>query len=280
MATDCETKLCDAGGLCAVPHSCAEITDGRDDEVVTIDPDGDLEQAPFDVRCLHSKGGGGWTLAIVAAHDNVDTWTWTNGSLWTDTTTVGDIATPGNDMKSAAAFSVPFRDLLFVHDPSDTWAAYHDVGDGSQTFIEFMEALGPPPICDPPAGSGYAMAEGTLEASAQTIDDPILWDTDLYFNRGDQDRTGECAMLDGSSNDASWGPTWNAWVFGDPAPSGVDDFNDPFSAGFGPRNPLCDGCSAGEGEAEYGGLGFAAAIGYTEEGPNFLDGSSIRMYVR
>ena len=76
--------------------------------------------------------GGGWTLVAVSSDDGQHTWTWNNRHYWDiDTITFGVLGALSRDFKSPANHNLAFDDLLFVHAPSDMWASYHNVGDGS-----------------------------------------------------------------------------------------------------------------------------------------------------
>ena len=72
--------------------------------------------------------GGGWTLVVVSSDDDQHTWSWDNRHYWdTDTTTVGSVDSLNMDYKSSAFHTAPAHSLLFIHEPSGTWAAYDNV---------------------------------------------------------------------------------------------------------------------------------------------------------
>lgn len=163
-------------------------------------------------------------------------------------TTVGslDEVSPdvSSDFKSPAYSDLDFRDLLFVHAPSDVWAAYDDVGDDSGTLGEHIAEVGGPLCYDDI--DGHALSAGTVEANGE------LCSTRLFFNAIDHDG----ASCDSEFGDEdSWGPTWstggnNGCPFDDPGRRG----------GLGPVRDHPD-TEFGEGEwgnfDEFGpGLGF------------------------
>jgi hypothetical protein len=277
-ASDCATSVC-VDDVCIDARSCADLPAGTLDGLHPIDPDGPDGRPAFEVLCEMDLAGGGWTLALVSSDDGQDTWTFDDAALWTNGATLGAASEANRDLKSPAATTVPLTDLLFVHQPSGVFAAYADVVGSAVPFTAFMSTSSPSPVCGPGPGQGIAMTDGTLATGAEPA--PVLWDTALYFNRGDLDGTaGSCGDLASAFNDATWGPTWNAWVFG--AAAGDNFFNDPFAASFGAANPSCSmGCMPSFGGTEFNGRGFGAAIGAT---PLLMPAGDavhyIQMYVR
>lgn len=211
------------------------------DGVYRIDPDGSGNGvAAFDVWCDQTRDGGGWTLAATTSDDGQHTWTWNRRDLWlNDTSTVGDITQTHRDYKNLAVHYAPFVDVMFLHKPSDVWASYHGVGDGS-TAIGPHIAAQPSPQCEPK--SGHAMSAGTLITAGG------LCSTDLYFNAGDYDGARwRCDALFGTNDESTFGPSWSR-----DRNSGCP-FDDPARSGWGPSYESAD--------TERDGQGFGSALG-------------------
>ncbi len=228
---------CPYGGAAACPGtSCADVlasgTSTGDGEY-WIDPDGG---GALNVWCDMTTDGGGWTLAVVASDDAVDTWTYTNRRYWdVNTTTFGSLAALDHDYKSAALHRLPYTDILIHHQPSASWASYASVGDGVETFAETVAATGDEECWQD--GRGYAMTAGSL------VETGGLCDTDLYLNAADHDGTGSCSCS--GCDDDAYGPTWNT-DNGDGCP-----FDDPGASGsLGPADSATsESTSLGFGEA-------------------------------
>lgn len=276
IANDCLFPVCgpdgDGGMSCQNPRNCQEylmFETGAQDGVLTIDPDGaDGDMAPMDVFCHQSKDGGGWTLVFVASDDDVDTWTWNErAKLAAEVAVVGDLANLNLDFMSPAYHALPVTDLLFIHQPSDVWAHYANVGDGSATLGQIVLAAGSP-VCDYMlGGNGYELAGGTLTASG------MLCDTDLYFNLGDHEMDlNSCMDFGSGSNTASFGPVWSADK-GAGCP-----FDDPAEFGLGPHGP-CGACPMNFPSTEFNYLGFGNALnlnaGTPGAGENYM-----QIYIR
>lgn len=261
-----------AGMVCELPTSCAhwlEHNPGSTDNTYKIDPDGAAGPIqPMDVFCHMSKDGGGWTLVLVVSDDNVATWTWNNrAKLAGEAEPVGSLASTNLDFMSAAYRDLPFTDLLFIHQPSNVWAHYADVGDGSKSIGKHIAALASP-ICDYSlSDAGVPLAGGTLTKSGE------LCDTDLYFNLGDHESSlEECMNFGSGSNTAAFGPVWSA-------DNGAGcPFDDPAEYGLGPHGP-CGACPENFVSTEFDYLGFANALslntGTKKVGQNYM-----QMYVR
>ncbi|KIG12668.1 hypothetical protein DB30_01156 [Enhygromyxa salina] len=277
IANDCLFPVCGPGGrndtnICQLPISCQDwraFNPAAGDGVIAIDPDGAAGPIPeMDVFCHMSKSGGGWTLVFTASDDGENTWTWNNrAKLAGEPDTVGSLDMTHLDFMSPAYHALPATDLLFVHQPSDVWAHYANVGVGAQTLGDIIVAAGSP-VCDYSlAGNGHELAAGTLTESGQ------LCDTDLYFNLGDHEMDLVSCMDFGSgSNTASFGPVWSADK-GAGCP-----FDDPAEFGLGPHGP-CGVCPMQFPSTEFNYLGFANALnlntGAQGAGENYM-----QIYVR
>jgi cysteine-rich repeat protein len=202
----CEVYEGDAVDCLAILEQLPDSPSG----LYLIDPDGDGGDAPHLTRCDMTHDGGGWTLVTIHSDDGQDTWTWNNRHVFdTNTDTFG--ALDGDtvvDFKSAALHDALFTDLLFVHAPSDIWAAYHGLGDGTQSLAQHIEGYEETVTWVP--GTGFALSAGTLTVTGKMCDDQ------LYFNAADQD--------DNVQHHA-FGPTWNA------RSNDACDFDDPGNSG-------------------------------------------------
>ncbi len=246
-------------------RSCAQANAaGVGSQMVTIDPDGAGPGAGFDVQCENSKNGGGWTLVVVSSDDGEDTWTWADRHLWGSEVPVGEAALPTEDHKSAAAYTLPMRDVLFVHEPSGKWAAYHDVSTTSQTLTELVLELGGEkslPTCWVQDTDGFPMSAGNLEVGKD------LCSTTLFFHAQDQNGgvLGFCPT--GFLRNDAWGPGWSIKT------TNGCPFDDPAAGGLGPDS------GTGEWENESPARGFGGALELNDGLPN--EGANrISMYVR
>lgn len=229
------------------------------DGVYRIDPDGSGNGvAAFDVWCDQGRDGGGWTHVATTSDDGVSTWTWNRRDLWqNDTSIVGTLAQRHLDYKNPGVHHAPFHDVMFLHKPSDVWASYHSVGDGSRAIGPHIAAQ-PSPQCDP--NTGHAMSAGTLAASGG------LCSTKLYFNAGDYDgERWRCDTLFGMNDESTFGPSWSR-----NRNSGCP-FDDPARSGWGP--------SYESGDAERDGQGFGDALGLNT-GANDSGQNNLQLYTR
>lgn len=244
-----EAALCPATS-CEELVSLGVSADGR----YWIDPDG---AGSLEVWCDATHDGGGWTLVAVASDDGTDSWTYTARRLWDlDATAFGSLDTLTADYKSAALHRVPMAEVLTVHQPSGTWAAYDGVGDGSGAFSSIISGYGDAYCWRD--GNGYAMVAGSLVATGG------LCDTDLYLNAADHDGGGGSCTCSNCVSQAH-GPSWNVNT-GDGCPfdgAGV-------GGGMGP-----DSNSAAEGTA----AGYGAALGLNT-GAAGAGENRIEVYVR
>ncbi len=241
---DCDGAV-DAGvlghGAACAAEDCLEVLVDQPsalDGDYWIDPTG---ASAYEVLCDMSTDGGGWTLAATGSDDGVDNWTWDARGLWThDTTPVGDIDHPFEDFKSPAHHEVVFEDLLFVHQPSGTWAEYDEVGDASGSFADFLGGFSDSECYV--GDDGWPMTAGTLTVTG------YLCSTDVFFNAMDNDG-GSC-----SSHDDSAGPAWSTFNnVGCP----LDDVG---HNGFGP-NKLYPSAESDASTGPRFGAGFGGAIG-------------------
>ncbi|WP_258183042.1 fibrinogen-like YCDxxxxGGGW domain-containing protein [Enhygromyxa salina] len=276
IANDCLFPVCgpdgDDGMVCQLPASCSDwlaFTPGATDGIIQIDPDGAAgDIPPAEVFCHMSKDGGGWTLVFTASDDGEDTWTWNNrAKLAGEPDAVGDLDSTNLDFMSPAYHTLPATDILFIHQPSDVWAHYANVGDGVMTLGQIVLAAGSP-VCDYNlGGNGHELAGGTLTSSGQ------LCDTDLYFNLGDHEMDlASCMDFGSGSNTATFGPVWSADK-GAGCP-----FDDPAEFGLGPHGP-CGACPPNFVSTEFDYLGYGNALnlntGAAGAGENYM-----QIYVR
>ena len=276
IANDCLFPVCgpdgDDGMICQHPHACRDylmFTPDAEDGNLIIDPDGaDGPVEEMEVFCHMSKDGGGWTLVFVSSDDDVDTWTWNNrAKLAAEADTVGDLENLNHDFMSPAYHQIGATDLLFIHQPSDVWAHYANVGDGSMTLGQIVLAAGSPVCNYMLGGNGFELAGGTLTQSG------MLCDTDLYFNLGDHEMDlNSCMDFGSGSNTASFGPVWSADK-GAGCP-----FDDPAEFGLGPHGP-CGACPPDFPSTEFPFLGFANALSLNAGDPGSAE-NYMQIYVR
>ena len=207
-----------------------------------IDPQGNGNA--FEVYCLMDTtySNGGWTMIMVASDDGQDSWTYDNANYFTtNTTTFGDLQSMNMDLKSRALHEVGMTDVLFFHEPSETWASYESISSGVNGYDAFAQSHSEATCYN--HGDGYAMTAGTLTTSGQ------LCSTELFINAADRDG-GTCGNGDG---DDALGPSWSV-------SNGSCPFDDPGtfgSLGPNPMYPAEEGDNQGAGNP----LGFGWAIG-------------------
>jgi hypothetical protein len=231
----CTKGVCSLGSPSNPAKSCAELkAAGAGDGLFTLDPDGkDGPIAALQTQCNNTRDGGGWTLVAISANDGQNTWTWNNRLLWsTNTTLIGSPTVLNKDFKSAALHVMPFKDLLFVHAPSDVWASYYAVGDGKQSLAQRIGGYANV-VCWQP-GQGFPLSAGTLKAGGK------LCSSNLFFNAHDHDGNAtQCG-----DDDPTFGPSWSA------SNNGTCPFDDPgLSGGLGPQqaNPTVEQAPVGFG---------------------------------
>lgn len=222
--------------------------------IYEIEPD--PSKTPLEVYCDMDRDDGGWTLVIVSADDGTTLWTWNNRKLFsTNSTNFGSPANRSQDFKSRAYHDIEFRDALFVHNPSDKWLSYADVGDGSQSFAELTDQTGETCYADP--GRTENVEPGFPKSSGNVSATDDLCSTDLYLNPRDQDGSDSCG-----DDDHAFGPAWSANQDGAGCP-----FDDPGeSTSLGPNFE--------KQSTEEDNRGFATPIGVDSNGDALL------MYVR
>ncbi|MCB9665582.1 MAG: hypothetical protein H6732_15835 [Alphaproteobacteria bacterium] len=193
---------CLPGDLEACPaQDCADVQaqrPGAPSGVYWILP----EFTKFEAWCDMDHDLGGWTLVMVKANDNTNTFTWYNRGLWDNRNLeVGSIDRRTYDMRSRAWWEVEGTDLLFVHQPDGVWAAYRDVALAPVTVGRFVQLRsGSSGTCYGNSG-GFRMTSGTIRVQ----DD--LCSTDLFVSPQDQDGFSGC------SNGANFTPRQDTWGF-------------------------------------------------------------------
>lgn len=254
---DTDARVPTGDGWCGPADSCLDLLEhgmSTGDGPYTIDPG----TGAVDVWCDMTLDGGGWTLLVVASDDGETTWTWDDRALWdTDTRVIGSLAALDRDYKSPVYHQLPFSDLLFVHGPSDVWAAYGSVGDGASAVSDFLGTMGS--VCYGEM-AGWPMTAGTLTLSGG------MCSTDVFFNAIDQDGASTCI-----SHDDGFGPGWSASNnIGCP----LDDVG---LYGFGP-NKLYPSIEADTSFQGFG-AGFGWPLGLNTGTPGAGE-NLIRMYAR
>jgi hypothetical protein len=256
----CGGGKCSAGSDVGVPAtSCVQVqkaNPGAKEGLYWLDLDGAGAAPPFQALCRFDLAGGGWTLAAVVSNDNQNTWTWNQRQRWQDTTTFGSSAALTKDFKSPALAGLPFKDLLFVHAPSQVWAQYANVGDGLQTLAQKIAGYGNDPVCWQP-DTAFALADGTLTKSGK------LCDTRLYINAHDHDgKPYQCG-----DDEFTWGPGWSSGDGGNGCP-----LDDP-----GAISSL--GACYNQANTEVNTTGFGQALGLNS-GQNGTGANHMRVFVR
>jgi hypothetical protein len=263
VGKDCASLYC-AAGKCTTPRWCKDlVAAAAPDGIYAIDPDGAGAIQPFQTYCRMSRGGGGWTLVLVSSDDGQNTWTWNKRTLWTtDMSLVGSVNSLHRDYKNLGQHVIPTTDLLFEHLPSDVWAQYNDVGNGTKTIGQIIAGFASP-NCD--ADTGFPQTGGNLAAGM------VLCSTSVFFNMGDfEGGVNSCKTISGC-NHAVFGPVWSAYR------NHNCPFDDPAFNGLGPDGaPACGG---DQRNTEERGLGYARSLNLNK-GPAGTGVNNMRMYVR
>ena len=193
MDNNCNENI-DDGVDVGVAEACAATTCQEVTGVsglYWIDP---LEEGePYQTYCLTDEvyDGGGWTLVATVSDDGQNTWTWNERRLWdTNTLTFGIVTDIHLDFKSPAFHELNISDILFVHSPSDVWAAYNDISNSQDTLGEIITDAGEQVAYN--MSSGYSLSAGNL--SEQSLCSSMsttscLCNTNLVFNACSKDAT-------------------------------------------------------------------------------------------
>jgi hypothetical protein len=264
------------------------------------------ENVPITVYCDMGHSGGGWTLVLIAAADGVDTWTWGSSQLLTNITApIGDLASQAPDFASAVDFKSPtyhtllFTDLLFIHHsaytnpagedfPFETWAAYDEVGDASETLPAFMLGQVAPSCLEEWVLNGSAFVSPEAQATAYPMSagtvtqSGALCDTNLYFHLGGHN-TYQGRECDNPANPLaphSYGPAWAAVLGPDTHYTNCGSGPGWSSLGPGANHAFASVADPlDESLIELPGLGFGEALGL-----NLADSGTginhLRMYIR
>ena len=143
--------------------------------------------------------GGGWTLVATVSDDGQNTWTWNERRLWdTNTLTFGNVTDIHLDFKSPAFHDLNISDILFVHSPSDVWAAYNDISNSQDTLGEIITDAGEQVAYN--MSSGYSLSAGNL--SEQSLCSSMsttscLCNTNLVFNACSKDANNKLNIMCG-----------------------------------------------------------------------------------
>jgi hypothetical protein len=246
---------------CARP-SCADLlAEGAiADGVYWIAPAG---REPFQAICDQTRDGGGWTLAAVISKDGRVSWTSLSMNWTTGDGVFGDVTTPSRDLRSPAFRSVPVHDLLFVHAPSLTWAAYADVGDGTVDLGTLSSRTAATCYASRP---GFPMTAGDLTAGGGGT--YWLCSTDLFL--GPRDQAGSAGACTSATAGNALGPAWS--VSANTSASFCPMYNPGQHAGLGPVQT--------DVTVESDSLGWGRAKGYNVGGA-LSDGTQhMSVYVR
>jgi|GEM_PF-2173789 len=204
---------------CRAPIDCAEsLIAGSDaNGLQWLDSDGPASgsEAPYLAHCMQSNDGGGWTLMTVHAGDGLDTWSFNERSLFTDTRLVGTPTALNADYKGVPTQKIAHEEWMFLHRPSDVWGTY-DVGEGTRRlYTEHMLMRNPSGStinCEPssfPTTGGLPMKRGAIVA-AQSADRSAanrLCSTSLFFSvSGPACKSTVAANY---SFHTGWGPMWS-----------------------------------------------------------------------
>jgi len=212
----CTKGACIVGTQAQPARTCADIkaANGKSkDGLYWLDPDGKGKGAKFRTWCTFGLAGGSWNLVAVGSDDGKNTWTWNNRTYWsTNTKTFGSLGALNKDFKSPGYHSLPMKDVLFYHQPSNVWASYNNVGNGKASLAAKVTSFGGL-VCWQPH-QGWNMSAGNLTTGSK------LCSTKLYFNARDHDGKSSCG-----DNEHTYGPNWNArenngCPFDDPGDSG------------------------------------------------------------
>ncbi len=193
---DCAAGTLCKGGKCVYAASCKELhaAGNKTNGEYTIDPNGGSAADAYKVRCDMTTSGGGWTLvASFINTDSKNSWTRPTGyGNWTNTATLGSLATyTSADFKSKAYSQLTIKDLMLT-DETGGWLSY--TGVLSSTTMRAQMASYSKCQTSPLVKPG----DSRVKSSSAIYQQAAM----LTFYAGDPNRSSHCAFS-GSHSDST-----------------------------------------------------------------------------